>query len=650
MCGVAGFVDFHAVTDLASGANILNIMSDLIAHRGPDDSGKWMDEQEGVFLAHRRLSINDLSSAGHQPMVSNSGRYVIVFNGEVYNFKKIKLQLEDEFGKKIAWQSNTDTEVLLYAIESWGIHKALNSFSGMFAFALWDTIKKELLIARDRVGEKPLYWGIFSNILIFGSELKACKGHPLFSSEIDRNALALFMQFGYIPAPHSIYRNIKKLKPGTFITISDHGKNVSLETYWHLPGGFTEKRKSSNVLNPFESVDKLEELITKSISLQIEADVPVGAFLSGGVDSSLVVALAQTQSAQSIKTFTVGFNETMYDESKFAKRVSRHLGTDHTEILFSEKEALDIIPRLPIIYCEPFADPSQIPTYLLSKVARSDVTVALSGDGGDELFFGYSRYGAGVNLAHCINSISPFLLANFSKLMLQLSPGSWDTMLRPFFCLSSKSKFTNLGEKIHKIAPLLNSKNLVNLYSNMISARGDGAGLVIGADDPLTTVLFKQDDISSRMFEKFMPWVDFNMYLPDDILVKVDRAAMSVGLETRIPFLQHEIVEFAFEMPQYVKKIDGHGKWPLRHILKKYLPSELINRPKMGFGVPIDNWLRGGLREWAESLLNENRLHAEGNFHPLLVRQKWQEHLSGQRNWGALLWNILMFQAWFEKQ
>jgi asparagine synthase (glutamine-hydrolysing) len=624
-------------------------MAQAISSRGPDDFGEWTDAAEGIGFGHRRLAIVDISPAGHQPMASASGRFVLAYNGEIYNHMDLRAQIT-ALGREPSWRGHSDTETLLAAIETWGLEEALKRSIGMFAIGLWDREQRTLSLARDRLGEKPLYYGWQGQgdtaVLLFGSELKALRAHPAFQAGIRRDALALFLRHNYIPAPYTIYEGIQKLPPGTVLTLSLQEKEGRSRTYWSLPDVAV-----AGLANPLhgsreEIVGELETLLRSAVSQQMVADVPLGAFLSGGIDSSTVVALMQTQSSRPVRTFTIGFNEKGYNEAVHAKAVASHLGTDHTELYVTPQQAMDVIPRLPAMYDEPFADSSQIPTFLVSQLARQHVTVSLSGDAGDELFSGYTRYLVASGMWNKISAVPAPLRKLAAKSIGALSPQIWNTLTS---WLPSSRAGSLWGDKLHKGARVLDSKNIDGLYLGLVSQWSDPASVVISGHEPDTLLTGLSPALPGLDPVERMMALDLVTYLPDDILVKVDRAAMSVSLETRVPFLDHRVVEFAWRMPMHMKQHQGVGKWALRQVLYKHVPQALIDRPKMGFGIPIDSWLRGPLKEWAEELLNESRLRSEGFFHPEAVRQKWAEHLSGQRNWAYPLWVILMFQAWLEE-
>jgi asparagine synthase (glutamine-hydrolysing) len=652
MCGLVGFLG--GVASNSSDTVSLRRMSDQIFLRGPDDAGDWSDSETRIALAHRRLAIVDLTPAGHQPMWSSDGRFVIVFNGEIYNHLSIRSEL-DRQGKAPIWRGHSDTETLLAGIQVWGIEDTLKKSIGMFAIALWDKQTKTLSLARDRLGEKPLYYGWQGDgeqaVFLFGSELKALKAHPAFQAEIDRDALSLLMRHNYIPAPYSIYQGIRKLPPGCLLTVTKAQREPTLVYYWSASGVISEGGGNPFSGSSEQAVNELEVLLKSAVLQQMMADVPLGAFLSGGIDSSTVVALMQAQSDRPVKTFTIGFNEAGYNEAVHAKAVAAHLGTEHTELYVTPQQALNVIPRLPSLYCEPFSDSSQIPTFLVSQLARQHVTVSLSGDAGDELFCGYNRY---VMASRLWRKLSRFPAASRRLLasgLTALSPSGWNALLGPMQGMFPASlQQANLGDKLHKGAGVLAADSVDALYLGLVSHWDDPSNLILGGKEPPTLLTGNSPQLSGLDDIQRMMALDTMTYLPDDILVKMDRAAMGVSLESRVPFLDHRVVEFAWRLPQSMKLHDGVGKWALRQVLYRYVPKALIERPKMGFGVPIDVWLRGPLKEWAESLLDESRLRREGFFNPLPIRQKWAEHLSGRRNWQYHLWDVLMFQAWLAEQ
>jgi asparagine synthase (glutamine-hydrolysing) len=679
MCGLTGFVGKPERYGLAE---IARQMANAMDHRGPDDVGAWEDAAAGLALGHRRLAIVDLSVTGHQPMHSASGRWVLAFNGEIYNHMALRAELEAmgyyspeglAMTKRMVWRGHSDTETLLAGFEHFGVEATLQRCVGMFAVALWDRQSCTLTLARDRFGEKPLYYGWvgrgLGRALVFGSELKALKAYPGFDAPVCREALAQYLRFMYVPAPRSIYHGIYKLEPGCLLTVQGSprfdapaqplrpGENyggISLQRWWSLAGA-VESGSRVPLANEAEALGLLEQKLTEAVSLQSLADVPLGAFLSGGVDSSTIVALMQRQSSRPVKTFTIGFDEAGFDESPHALAVARHLGTEHHEMRVSAQMAQDVIPRLPWMYDEPFADSSQIPTHLVCQAAREHVKVALSGDAGDELFGGYNRYFWGPKIWSKVAWLPLPVRQAMGKLMTSIPIGAWDTLVKPFGAVSGLDGVSRLGDKMHKLGGRMQTvRTMDDLYRSLVSEWQDPAALVrsadgssvlepyCGLDDPLP--LHGVHDAPLRMMFR-----DAITYLPDDILCKVDRAAMATSLETRVPFLDHRVVELAWSLPLHMKIRGNVGKWALRQVLYKHVPKELIERPKAGFGIPIGQWLRGPLRDWAESLISEGRLSAEGYLQPALIRQVWAEHLNGRRDHTAKLWSVLMFQAWLEK-
>lgn len=642
MCGIAG-----TLAAGRGGEDHLWRMIACINHRGPDDCGIWFDPDCGAGLAHARLSIIDLSPAGHQPMTSVSGRYVLVFNGEIYNHLLLRAELTKS-GRLLAYRGHSDTETILAGFEAWGIEGTVQRALGMFAFAVWDRDTRTLTLGRDRLGEKPLYYCWAGDAFLFGSELSALRSHPAFISEIDRDTVALLMRHSYIPAPWSIYRGVRKLAPGTLLTVRRGERDGMPVAYWQARQAVEAGNANSFQGTPNAAVDELERLLSDAVCGQMMTDVPLGAFLSGGVDSSTIVALMQKHSATPVKTFTIGFREAQYDEASHARAVAAHLGTDHTELYVTPEEALNVIPRLPTLYSEPFADSSQIPTFLLSELTRRHVTVSLSGDGGDELFAGYNRYVLGQRLWGTLSRLPRMLRRAVARGIMSIPAASWNRVAGPLQQLLPASLAqTNIGDKLFKGAGVLNAGSAADLYLKLVSQWDNPTTLVLGAVEPQTVVTDSSQHPDISDFVSSMMALDLMTYLPDDILVKVDRAAMGVSLETRVPFLDHRLVEFAWSLPLSYKLRDGVGKWPLRQVLYRHVPRSLIERPKMGFGVPIGPWLRGPLRNWAEDLLAEPRLRQDGFFDPSLVRQKWEEHLSGKRDWQYHLWNVLAFQAWY---
>lgn len=631
-------------------------MGSSLRHRGPDDKGFWWDRDRGVYLAHRRLSIIDLSEHGSQPMASSTGRYVIVFNGEIYNYGDIKKELA---GRGVVFHGDSDTEVLVNGVECWGIEATLKKLTGMFALALWDREDDVLTLVRDRIGEKPLYYGWVGWSFVFASELKAIRSMKGFANEISRASVASFMRFNYVPAPFSIFENIYKLSPGTYISIPIkelHRKSLSSPLngesglpnvpYWSVKE--TQVRlNGANQMGENEAIQQLDELIRCSVERQMIADVPLGAMLSGGIDSSTVVSVMQSLSSQPVKTFTIGFQEREYNEAIQAKEIANYLGTDHTELYLTASDALDVVPQLPEMYDEPFSDSSQIPTYLVSKLSRNEVTVALSGDGGDELFGGYTRYLWADRIWNNMNRVPRCMRSLCSKALTSLSRETWlkaYTLVEPIIPHSLRQR--NAGEKIHTLARLLTQSDREALYLHIISHWNVHDHLTYHAKEHRTVHMDKTLWPGLTDFEEQMMYFDLVSYLPDDILVKLDRASMSVSLESRVPFLDHAIVEFASSIPLHYKIRNGSGKWILRKVLESYVPARYFERPKMGFGVPIAAWLKGPLREWAQDLLDPGLLRQQGYLNPEAVKKKWNDHLQGRGNWQYHLWDVLTFQAW----
>jgi asparagine synthase (glutamine-hydrolysing) len=630
MCGIVGLLSSASARDGA------RAMARALAHRGPDDTDVWCEG--GVALAHRRLSILDLSPLGRQPMRSANGRYVATYNGEIYNYEALRAALDQE-GRAPAWRGHSDTEVLLAAVAAWGFERALERVTGMFALAVWDMAERTLLLARDRLGEKPLYYGWAGRGFAFGSELKAFRACEGFGARVSREALALYARYAYVPAPWSIYEGVWKLPAGSFLKVAE--KDIASRTlgdpvrYWSLPSVIRKAKAAPFAGSEAEAVSALEAVLGEAVAGQMVSDVPLGAFLSGGIDSSTVVALMQKASRQPVKTFTIGFHEAQYNEAGHAKAVAQHLGTAHTELYVSPREAMDVIPSLPRIYDEPFADSSQIPTFLVAQLARRHVAVSLSGDGGDEVFGGYNRYSWApwaARLPDALRAVGAWGIASMPvRVWNALLPG---VVAQP-------------GDKLHKLARILDTKNEHVMYEKLVSLWHDDP--VLGAPPP-EAVAQRCEELKGLSFAERMMYLDTLTYLPDDILVKVDRAAMAVSLETRVPMLDHRVVEFAWSLPPELRIRGDAGKYILRKVLERHVPKALFERPKMGFGIPLEDWLRGELRDWAEALLDEGRLTREGYFDPSLVRKHWAEHLSGARNWQHLLWIVLMFGAWLEEQ
>jgi asparagine synthase (glutamine-hydrolysing) len=641
MCGLTGILDSRGS---ASSAESLRAMTDRLAHRGPDGDGVWTDDSAGIALGHRRLSIIDLSPAGAQPMTSACGRYVIAYNGEVYNAEDLRRELAAA-GAAPDYRGHSDTEVMLTAFTHWGVRAAVDKLIGMFAFALWDREERCLILARDRLGIKPLYWGEAGGLFLFASELKSFHAHPGFRPEVEPAALAAYMRYNYVPAPASIYKGVFKLEPGCLL-FKRAGEPARVERYWDLRRIAHDGQAAPRDLSDADAIDAADGLIGDAVKRRMVSDVPLGAFLSGGIDSSTVAALMQAHSDVPVKTFSIGFDAAGYDEAPYAATVARHLGTDHTELYVDPGQALDVIPRLPDFYDEPFADSSQIPTYLVSALTRDHVTVALSGDGGDEVFAGYTRYTWGELLRRRTGRIPRPLRAGAAHLLHALSEDAWDRLLAR---LPVAKRLSHPGQKVHKLADVLAQPDDMALYRRLITAWRDPAALIPGARETPTVAWDDSARKDVPAFMECMQMLDTLTYLPDDILTKVDRASMAVSLEARVPLLDHRVVEFAWSLPRRMRVRDGQGKWILRQVLERYVPRELTERPKMGFGIPVDHWIKSELRDWAEDLLSERALGESGLLDPAPVRHAWDEHLSGVRNRTTELWSVLMFQAWHRR-
>jgi asparagine synthase (glutamine-hydrolysing) len=643
-------MDFRRQTPPEELRALAKRMADTLRHRGPDSDGVWVDAPAGVALGFRRLAIIDLSAAGNQPMVSGSGRFVITYNGELYNFKELRREVEQSGQQPVAFRGQSDTEVMLRCFDRWGVKASLPRFNGMFAFAVWDRQERTLHLSRDRMGEKPLYYGWADQTFLFGSELKALCAHPDFHGEISRDALMLYMRHNCVPAPHSIFRGIYKLRPGTLLSVpSVPGSNPKPAPYWSLQEAVARGNAKPFVGTAEEAVDQLDTLLKDAVKIRMLADVPLGAFLSGGVDSSTITALMQAQSSAAVKTFTIGLHESAYNEAQSAAAVARHLGTEHTELYVTPDEALAVIPKLPTMYDEPFADSSQVPTFLLSQMARRYVTVGLSGDGGDELFGGYNRHVWTNRIWDAVRWLPLSARSSLAGGIRSVTPKTWDRLWHicsPF--LPAEAKQRNPGLKLHKIAGMLPVKTEGALYQRHISHWQDPAEVVVGGTE--AEYLASMEDIREQVPDstQAMMFLDTVTYLPDDILVKVDRASMAASLEARVPFLDHRVVEFAWSLPSALKINDGQGKWLLRQLLYRYVPQQLVDRPKTGFGIPLGTWLQGPLRDWAEALLDDGRLQREGFFKPAPIRELWTSHLAGRGFWQYHLWDVLMFQAWLE--
>ena len=639
MCGIAGFLSPGLSSDAATSR--LEAMAGVIAHRGPDGSGAWFDAATGLGLAHRRLAIIDLSPAGAQPMVSASERFVTVYNGEIYNFEEIRRDLTS-IGRAPDWRGHSDTEVMLAAFEAWGVRETLPRLNGMFALAVWDRQSRTLTLARDRFGEKPLFYGHMAGSLIFGSELKSLTTWPDFTKEVDREALCQFIRFSYVPAPRSIWRGIAKLSPSHFAEFNERGELTTLDAYWSLTDVATR-----NAANPLpegpELVDLLEQKLLRAVGLRMMADVPLGAFLSGGIDSSAIVALMQAQSSRPVKTFTIGFGESNYNEADHAKAVAAHLGTEHHEMYVSPSDGLNIIPQLGRIWDEPFSDSSQIPTLLLSKMTRQHVTVSLSGDAGDELFGGYHRYLHAMSIWKRMQSMPYPLRRAAGRLATNHAVANSVGWVAGFL---PGMRNLHLADRLPKVGQVLGEQDPLGLYRRLVSHADRPDEIVLGAAEPNPM----SPGPAFADFRNTMMLQDSLNYLPNDILVKVDRASMAVSLESRVPFLDPDVAELAWRLPLTAKFSGGQGKHILRQVLYRHVPRQLIERPKMGFGVPIDSWLRGPLREWGEALLDESKLRQQAFFDPAPIRRMWVEHVSGRRRWHYHLWDYLMFQLWLEDQ
>jgi asparagine synthase (glutamine-hydrolysing) len=644
MCGIAGYFTLPRSKSSDQMTAEVTRMTDAILLRGPDDSGAWVDAENGVALGHRRLSILDLSPLGHQPMTSADGRFVIVFNGEIYNFQQLRAELE-KHGH--SWRGHSDTEIMLAAFRQWGITEATKRFNGMFAFAVWDKEDHTLTLVRDRLGEKPLYYGRLGDTFVFASELKAICALPGFNAAINRDAICAQLRFNYIPDPWCIYEGLHKLPPASLITLKAPSDKPTPQLYWDLRQVIEHGLDHPFTGSESEAIDTFEAILKEAVGMRMVADVPLGAFLSGGVDSSLIVAMMQQQSARPVRTFTIGFDVAEYNEAQFAKEVANHLKTDHTEMYVTGQDALDAIPLMPGLYDEPFSDYSQIPTYLVCKMARQHVTVALSGDAGDELFGGYERYFVGRNLWDKFARMPPALKKLTAAAMTLLPPGALNSLgklAKPV--LPKRLRHVPFGDKLHKLAEVVAAPGMESLYLTLMSHWKQPEDIVIGGHDRNTSITDTRGWPRVSDFTHRMMHLDMENYLPGDILTKVDRAAMGVSLEGRIPLLDTNLIEFAWKVPFTMKVRGGQGKWLMRETLYRHVPKSMIDRPKRGFGVPLEHWLRSELRDWAEDLLSESRLKREGYFHTAPIRQKWQEHLSGTRNWHFYLWDILMFQAW----
>jgi len=643
MCGITGFL---TASFPGHAEEVVGGMADALRHRGPDDHGTWVDAAAGIALGHRRLSIIDTSAAGRQPMMSGSGRYVLSYNGEIYNYREVQAELEQSNGQPLRLRGHSDTEIILAGFEQWGIPSTVERFNGMFALAVWDRLERMLWLARDPFGEKPLYYAWFGETFLFGSELKALRAHPDFDGSLDRNALAQYFKFNCVPAPHSIYRQVKKLPAASVMKISLlHAGEASPVPYWSM-----EETALQGLRDPFrgpveEAIEELDQLLRSAVKLRTVSDVPLGTFLSGGFDSSLVTALMQAQHNNAVQTFSVGVSDKDLDEGEYARQVAGHLGTEHAALTAAPEDALAVLQELPLIYDEPFSDSSQIPTLLLSRFARRSVTVALSGDGGDEIFGGYNRHTWLSRLWRNVGWLPGSMRKTMAAGIRSASPAAWDRVyagVSPL--LPRRSQFAMAGYKLHKFASVLEESNPRTMYLRLL-AHWPGESIVIGASANGPDVVFRKEIAD---IEHDMMLLDTQQYLHDDILVKVDRATMSTSLEARAPYLDKRVVAFAWRLPLEWKVRQGVGKWILRQVLYRYVPQAMVDRPKRGFSVPLDQWLRGELRDWAESLLDASRLRQEGFLDPGPIHSRWEEHRSRKRNWAFELWDVLMFQSWLE--
>ena len=635
MCGIAGR---FAAGSADARLDTVAAMTATLHHRGPDGGDVWCDDAAGIGLGHRRLSIIDLSEAGHQPMHSSCGRFVLSYNGEVYNADDLREELRTA-GRP--FRGHSDTEAIVEGFAVWGIKETVDRLIGMFAFAVWDRQKRELTLVRDRIGIKPLYWSFDKGVFLFGSELKALREAPDFDPGIDRDAITAFLRHNYVPAPRTVYAKAKKLEPGTLLTVSAD-RQPAISRYWAVDDTARAGRQDPFTGSDAEATDALDALLGDAVRRRMISDVPLGAFLSGGIDSSTVVALMQAGSTRKVRTFSIGFDVEGYNEADYAAEVARHLGTEHTELYVTPGEARDVIPKLPEIYDEPFADSSQIPTYCLSALTRQHVTVALSGDGGDEVFGGYVRYFIADRMRRTVFRMPKAIRRLGAAGIHALPPPVWDQIFR---MVPKNRRPPAAGDRLHKFARVMR-ESPDHFYRMLVSHWMDPEALVVDGTEPCGPLSDPSNRKVAPDYVERMQYLDTITYLPDDILTKVDRASMAVSLEVRVPIIDHRVIEFAWRLPKHMKVRDDTGKWLLRQVLNRYVPAHLIDRPKMGFGVPIDAWLRGPLRDWAEDLLREDALAETGLFDAGPIRRTWQEHLDGKRNWQYLLWDILMVQAW----
>jgi asparagine synthase (glutamine-hydrolysing) len=643
MCGIAGIWDRRQKSASTALRALVQEMTETLRHRGPDEGAVFSDAGACFALGHRRLSIIELSPAGAQPMISSCGRFVISYNGEIYNSPELRRELETA-GR--SFRGHCDTEVIVEAAAVWGVEPTIRRLIGMFAMALWDRRERVLYLIRDRLGIKPLYWANFDDRVLFGSELKALRADTNWTPVLDRDSLVAYLRFAYVPAPRTIYRGVQKLPAGTILTARERG-TPEIASFWSLTDVARLGQSSRLDVSEEEAARQLDTLLRDAVGRRMVADVPLGAFLSGGIDSSTVVALMQAQSPRPIRSFSIGFREPGYDEAPYAAEVARHLGTDHTELYISPDHVLSVVPNLATIYDEPFADSSQIPTFLVSEMTRRHVTVALSGDGGDELFGGYTRYFQGRTLWRLLRGLPQPARSLVAAGVGAVSPTAWTALGAVFPDSIRPAQF---GTKMRKLAPLLaGTPEAGAIYRHIVSQWSDPENTVIDGTEPNGPL----DDVCLKElvpdFIERMQYLDTATYLPDDILTKVDRASMAVSLEARVPLLDHRVVAFSWKLPSAMKAANGVGKRMLRRVLNHYVPRELIERPKMGFAVPVKDWLRGPLRAWADPLLHESRLGDDGIFHPEPIVKRWREHLAGLYDWHDSLWTVLMFQAWKDR-
>ena len=631
MCGIAGLIDRRTRWDPEARLHIAEVMADAIAHRGPDDAGTWAAPDDGLVLSHRRLSVVDLSPLGHQPMPSPGGRYVITYNGELYNFRELRHDLET---RGVSFRSHSDTEVLLALVERFGVRGGIERTNGMFACAIWDREQHELHLTRDRMGEKPLYYVDRPDVFAFCSELKSLVASGVVPLTVDRGSVALYLRHAYVPAPRSIFEEVRKLPPATILTVRRDG-SAATSTYWDVDGAAASR--AGDGVDLATAADELEELLRASIAARMVADVPVGAFLSGGIDSSAVVALMQAESRMPVKTFCIGFREQAFDEAAHARRVAAHLGTEHAELFLSPHEARAVLPTLPAMYDEPFADPSALPTSMVAALARESVTVSLSGDGGDELFNGYDRYRRGARLERMWHA--PGSVRRAAAGALRRAPG-------PVIDRTFSRVMKHPAERTRRLAAVLGQPGPESLYSSLIGYFQDPSLVLRDTPEPASYLTETSRWPAGPSFRDRMAMVDLVDYLPNDILVKVDRATMAVGLEARVPLLDHRLVEWAVALPMDAKAGRAGSKLVLREVLHRHVPRTLVDRPKMGFGVPVGEWVRGPLRAWGDDLLDRDRLVADGFLDADAVGALWHDHLAGTRDWSYHVWILLTFQAW----